>query len=80
LKKTLEARQWKSILCLGSLAWNHTFRTLAEKPRPFGHGRVVVLESCTRVVGSYHPSQQNTFTGKLTEDMLDAAICAFLSQ
>lgn len=75
---TLSLRPWRSILCLGSIAWNRTFRQLGERPRPFGHGRVETLSSGLRLVASYHPSQQNTFTGKLTEEMLDAAIAEFL--
>jgi uracil-DNA glycosylase family 4 len=65
------------IVALGGFAWDAVLRLLAgmgEVPRPrprFGHlaevpiGRYVLL-------GSYHPSQQNTFTGKLTEPMLDS--------
>lgn len=63
------------IVCLGAFAWDAALRLLAPegvRPRPrFGHlaeasvgGRVLL--------GSYHPSQQNTFTGKLTEPMTDA--------
>lgn len=73
-----------SILALGSIAWDATLaaaRRLGwEVPRPkpkFGHGAVAVLKAGQRdlrLVGSYHVSQQNTFTGKLTEQMLDAAI------
>lgn len=73
-----------SILALGSIGWDSTLaaaRRLGwDVPRPkpkFGHGAVALLQNETRqvkLVGSYHVSQQNTFTGRLTEQMLDAAI------
>ncbi|TWP37225.1 uracil-DNA glycosylase [Leekyejoonella antrihumi] len=74
----------RSILALGSLAWNATI-TAARRigwqvPRPkpkFGHGATATLLAGDRPVqlfGSYHVSQQNTFTGKLTESMLDDVI------
>ena len=66
------------IVALGSFAWDAVLRVLAARgeqvprPRPrFGHledARIGRYE----LLGSYHPSQQNTFTGKLTEEMLDA--------
>ena len=65
------------IVCLGGFAWDVALRVLAargaEVPRPrprFGHGAEVVLGDFV-VLGCYHPSQQNTFTGKLTEAMMD---------
>jgi uracil-DNA glycosylase family 4 len=65
------------IVCLGSFAWDAVLRTgrmlgyvLPRKPR-FGHASQAHLGPYV-LLGSYHPSQQNTFTGKLTEEMLDA--------
>ncbi len=68
------------IVGLGSFAWDGTLRALralghevpSPKPR-FGHGAEVGIGPYV-LLGSYHPSQQNTFTGKLTEEMLDAVI------
>jgi uracil-DNA glycosylase len=64
------------IVCLGSFAWEVAFRALASRgatvrPRPrFGHGASASVGDY-QLLGCYHPSQQNTFTGKLTERMLD---------
>jgi len=64
------------ILALGGYAWDAVLRVLAGEgmrvsPRPrFGHGAQVQLGAYS-LLGSYHPSQQNTFTGRLTPGMLD---------
>jgi uracil-DNA glycosylase family 4 len=66
------------IVCLGAFAWDAGLRALVSggaappKPRPrFGHGAEARIGDYT-LLGCFHPSQQNTFTGKLTEQMLDA--------
>jgi uracil-DNA glycosylase family 4 len=68
------------LVALGSFAWDGALRAAgelgAEVPRPkprFGHGAEVGVGPF-RLLGCYHPSQQNTFTGKLTEEMLDEVL------
>jgi uracil-DNA glycosylase family 4 len=64
------------IVALGAFAWDGTLRALAAaghvvRPRPrFGHGSEFEIGPVT-LLGCFHPSQQNTFTGKLTPAMLD---------
>jgi uracil-DNA glycosylase family 4 len=62
------------IVCLGGFAWDAACRLYGIKPRPrFGHGAEHYPEGGgPTLLGCFHPSQQNTFTGKLTEPMTDA--------
>ena len=82
---TLVQDSVRAVVCLGSFGWDaalRAFRTLGyDVPRPkprFGHAAEVVLVAPDGrklvLLGCYHPSQQNTFTGKLTEPMLDAVL------
>jgi uracil-DNA glycosylase family 4 len=77
LQRLLADRPWQSILCLGGIAWTAAHRTLGVPTPKSGHAAVHTLESGMLMVASYHPSQQNTFTGRLTEPMLDGAIRLF---
>jgi uracil-DNA glycosylase family 4 len=71
------------VVCLGAFAWDAALRLTAAladppspppRPRPrFGHGAELLRERYS-LLGCFHPSQQNTFTGKLTEPMIDAVL------
>jgi uracil-DNA glycosylase len=82
----LVAGSVRVIVCLGAFAWQSTWSLLRSaaftlpRPRPgFGHGAEVVVREGPvgggrqiLLLGCYHPSQQNTFTGRVTPSMLDA--------
>ncbi|MEO3936269.1 uracil-DNA glycosylase [Dermatophilaceae bacterium Soc4.6] len=80
----LVAPRLRSMLALGQIGWDASLAAARrqgwEVPRPkarFGHGAEAALGTpygVVRLVGSYHVSQQNTFTGKLTVEMLDEVI------
>jgi uracil-DNA glycosylase len=73
----------QTILCLGAFAWDAALRLVTAvtdppeplpRPRPrFGHA-AEFQGGRYKLLGCYHPSQQNTFTGKLTEPMIDAVL------
>ena len=66
-------RNVRVVVCLGSFAYDAVCREWGIRPKPkFGHGVEALAPDGTIVLCSFHPSQQNTFTGKLTEPMLDA--------
>ena len=67
------------VVALGRIAWDAYLRTrravgapMLERKPAFGHGATAKFPDGAVLIGSYHPSQQNTFTGKLTQPMLDS--------
>ena len=79
------SRTMRSMLALGAIGWDAALASARRlgwavpRPKPrFGHGAEAVLVTLdgrpVRLLGSYHVSQQNTFTGRLTEAMLDEVI------
>ena len=79
LQETIDLLAARLFGALGSIAFAGVIDEarrrgwFTERKRPkFGHGATVELADGRTLIGSYHPSQQNTFTGVLTEEMLDA--------
>ena len=75
LAREMAVLPWRVIIVLGQFGYDAVARLIGLRPRPkFGHGVEVPLdgEGERTLICSFHPSQQNTFTGKLTEPMLDA--------
>jgi uracil-DNA glycosylase family 4 len=75
LERELALLDARVFVPLGGFAYAGLCGILGVRPRPaFAHGVEVGLADGRTIVGSYHVSQQNTFTGKLTEPMLDAVL------
>jgi uracil-DNA glycosylase family 4 len=74
LERELAALQNSSVIvCLGQFGYQAGATHFGVRPRPrFGHGVEVPIEGGPTLLLSFHPSQQNTFTKRLTEPMLDA--------
>jgi uracil-DNA glycosylase len=78
LTQTIDLVQPRVVIALGQIAWKVLLAEARERNQhagklpKFRHGAVALLADGRWLLGSYHPSQQNTFTGKLTEPMFDA--------
>ncbi len=78
LVDTVALRPWRAVLCLGGVAWGRALAVLGAPGRPkFGHGVEASWPGGPLMIGSYHPSQQNTFTGRLTREMLADVVGRF---
>jgi uracil-DNA glycosylase family 4 len=72
--RELQLLDAKVMVCLGAFAWDAALRLLSVRPKPkFAHGGEHGVGSLV-LLGCYHPSQQNTFTGVLTPEMMDAVL------
>jgi uracil-DNA glycosylase family 4 len=79
-RELMALERLRTIVALGAYAWDGALRAIGQtgatipSPRPrFGHAAEAAVGPYV-LVGCFHPSQQNTFTGKLTADMLDAVL------
>ena len=71
LERELEIIKPKVIVCLGKIAFDRILKVFTLRNLKFAHGAVYELTTDRWVLASYHPSQQNTLTGKLTIEMFD---------
>ncbi len=72
--RELELLKSQVVVCLGAFAWDAALRIFEFSPKPrFAHGAEATADAVT-LLGCYHPSQQNTFTGVLKPEMLDAVL------
>jgi uracil-DNA glycosylase len=78
-REVRELPNLRLVVCLGAFAWDAALRLRAAlgharpRPRPrFGHDVLALHDAPLPLLGCFHPSQQNTFTGKLTGPMMDA--------
>jgi uracil-DNA glycosylase family 4 len=79
VREVRELTELRLIVCLGAFAWDAALRLRAAlghappRPRPrFGHDVLAFAHNPLPLLGCFHPSQQNTFTGRLTPPMMDA--------
>jgi uracil-DNA glycosylase family 4 len=79
VREVRELTELRLIVCLGAFAWDAALRLRAAlghappRPRPrFGHDVLAFEHNPIPLLGCFHPSQQNTFTGRLTPPMMDA--------
>ncbi len=76
--RTYSQARPRVVVALGAIAWRAIFSEFKKQGQwkqsmpPFGHQQTVKISEGPLVIGSYHPSQQNTFTKRLTEPMFDA--------
>lgn len=81
LELTIAQLRPRVLIALGQIAWkailSYEYSAGGQRPRgvKFAHGAEVQFDDTRWLIGSYHPSQQNTFTGRLTEPMFDAVFC-----
>jgi uracil-DNA glycosylase len=74
LERELEILKPRVIVCLGRIAFDRVLRlySVRNSSWKFGHGALFQIDSGPWILCSYHPSQQNTLTGRLTAPMFDA--------